>query len=350
MTSNSKGKGKARQIQTTSRSPSPDLHGSGHLTNPNDDSASVGIPVPSDPYHNFAFPNTNVGATQSNVLPHNPFFSAPNPDFAPLNPYIAHSNVKFAPPNFNFDPLNPLAPASPNIIAPLPRLAHNTAFLEQIAESYRPLPFWQQRASEARASARPQPYDLMARQRSLRDDNSQVRQIEFEGDPLMGIVPELPRPNTRALRARPMGGPSTAVPPTAGPLTLRRNTRRPADPSPSDNAQELSNLINDEACVEMKNLILNDDFMLRGNELLSAMDDAIIIAMMKHSPDQVTTRQWIMKNSEKAKKSLRMVPVNLRNDIKHLARIIASGSWGLLPAFAHITVTYLRIIRGNGRA
>jgi hypothetical protein len=36
----------------------------------------------------------------------------------------------------------------------------------------------------------------------------------------------------------------------------------------------------------MKNLILNDDFMLRGNELSSAMDDAIIIAVMKHSPDQ----------------------------------------------------------------
>jgi hypothetical protein len=28
-----------------------------------------------------------------------------------------------------------------------------------------------------------------------------------------------------------------------------------------------------------------------------------------------------------------MVPVNLRNDIKRLARIIASGSWGLSPAF-----------------
>jgi hypothetical protein len=36
----------------------------------------------------------------------------------------------------------------------------------------------------------------------------------------------------------------------------------------------------------MKNLILNDDFMLRGDDLLSAMDDAIIIAVMKHSADQ----------------------------------------------------------------
>jgi hypothetical protein len=62
-------------------------------------------------------------------------------------------------------------------------LAHNTAALEQIAESYRPMAFWRQRASEARASARPQPYDLMARRGFLGDNDSRVQEItEFEGD------------------------------------------------------------------------------------------------------------------------------------------------------------------------
>lgn len=45
----------------------------------------------------------------------------------------------------------------------------------------------------------------------------------------------------------------------------------------------------------------------------------------------VLAEQWITENAHELKKSLRMVPVNLRNEIKRLARTIVLCSWGLSP-------------------
>jgi hypothetical protein len=44
-----------------------------------------------------------------------------------------------------------------------------------------------------------------------------------------------------------------------------------------------------------------------------------------------TVNRWTEKHSCDMRKSLRMVPVNLRNEIKRLARTIALCSWGLSP-------------------
>ncbi|KAG1763646.1 hypothetical protein EV702DRAFT_1205545 [Suillus placidus] len=318
-----KGKGKAKQ-QTQRVTPLGlhDLYYGSYDANFNDQSdmgvnpssssdASFGIPVPSmqpNLHDNIIIPpntNLNVGAVpNSNVPPYNPYSTAPNPYFAapnpylaapnpnivPLNPCTAHPDTNFASPNPNFVPLNPNPPAPStaalNIVAPHPRLAHNTAALELMAETCRMPLFWRQRAPEGRTLVCSQPYDLMVCPRSSRNDNLQACQVEFKGEVLTGMSGVL-GPHARVLLPRltvghsmsgSTGGASMAVPPTAGPS--RWNTRRPAQPT-----------------------------------------------------DQSPGDAAASKNRGKARKSLRMVPVNLRNEVKHLVHAIALGSWGLSPGF-----------------
>ncbi|KAG0691767.1 hypothetical protein DFH29DRAFT_1010234 [Suillus ampliporus] len=72
--------------------------------------------------------------------------------------------------------------------------------------------------------------------------------------------------------------------------------------------------------------------MLRGEWLTSEVNDALVSAMMEQISHKGLATDWILKNSRGVLKSLKTVLMNLRNEIKCLARAIVLGSWGLSPA------------------
>jgi hypothetical protein len=146
--------------------------------------ASFGVQVLSmqQPYHNNHFPPSSnlsftAAAPNSSFPPFSPYFDVSNPYLTSLNP-----NHDVVPPTLNLAPLNPVAAAAPNIVAPHPRLPHNTTALELMVQSYREPLFLRHQTLEARTSVRSQPYNLTVRRGTSSNDISQARQVEFEGE------------------------------------------------------------------------------------------------------------------------------------------------------------------------
>ncbi|KAG2145714.1 hypothetical protein BD769DRAFT_1382603 [Suillus cothurnatus] len=286
-----KGKGKAKRV-----SPSPDdlQYTSGYCTNLDNPSqssldmdfnhasssdASFGVQVPSmrQPYHDNHFPPSSnlsftAAAPNSSFPPFSPYFDVSNPYLTSLNP-----NHDVVPPTLNLAPLNPVAASAPNIVAPHPRLPHDTTALELMVQSYREPLFLRHRTLEARTSVRSQPYNLTVRRGTSSNDISQARQVEFEGE-ASAIVWYVGDSETR----REITPPSL----DSGPFNTRSLHGSPSNSRTFDNGTFDSGTFNAE------------------NTSANTCD---------------------------MRKSLRMVPVNLRNEIKRLARTIALCSWGLSP-------------------
>ncbi|KAG1883597.1 hypothetical protein F4604DRAFT_1920098 [Suillus subluteus] len=66
-----------------------------------------------------------------------------------------------------------------------------------------------------------------------------------------------------------------------------------------------------------------------GESLASEVNDALVKSVMEQISDKGVATKWTSKNSHSALKSLKTVPVNLRNEIKQLAWAIVLGSWDL---------------------
>jgi hypothetical protein len=114
----------------------------------------------------------------------------PESDAAPFNPYYAPPHTYFAtasnldhnittPDPYNSASETNFAPLDAHLAAPYPPLAIST--LESMAELYRDQRVWRQRRTEARTSARSQPYDLMARPclRPSGNDSTWAQQVGF---------------------------------------------------------------------------------------------------------------------------------------------------------------------------
>ncbi|KAG1874830.1 hypothetical protein F4604DRAFT_1924950 [Suillus subluteus] len=351
-------KGKARQ-HTHRVSPSPDNtseFGYGANSNNLNQSAStldmglnpsyssdasfgVQLEVPSmQPYHNippnsnssFAPLHINTTYPNFNFPPFPANFGAANSYFSSLNPNSTQPNSNMTPPTPNFA----FPFTAPDIAAPRPRLPHNIAALE--LSSYRGAPFVRQWTIEAR-SARSHPYNSTAHHMSSCDDISQPRQVEFEGE-----IPTFVRGSEIWRRIMPpsLDGASLRDGPCASgtfnsgtfdTCQTDKSSKTPKDATASKAAQVLSNAISDQVRERLKCSLLNENLMLHGDLLSLMVNDILVSAVMGQINDQVLAEQWVAENAQETKKNLRMVPVNLQNEIKRLACTIVLCSWGLSP-------------------
>jgi hypothetical protein len=175
-------------------------------------------------------------------------------------------------------------------------------------------------------------------------------------------VQRLPLPSAvgRSAVRSSMGGPSAAGPSAASHLTSGPSIAGPSTQSvdhshPPDSGTDHDNtaqttkhmkkVIDNLARESLKRALFNNSLMLSGEKLVSQLDDAITDALSQNkgmpypfseSKTNIAldlAKKWTSKDGSTLKKNLRMAVLNIRNDIKRLARTIALSSWGLSPNF-----------------